>query len=499
MSALDTSSLSATIMQQQHQDKSNAKRNGSIASHLANGGQKQYNKAVDDKIDSSVHMEFGGPVGTLAMMIFFPVLMFYFWICLEFHNGHMIYPSLETVTSLPALKEWVYVELIKRVIDHAPLTTYGSTIYLGFIAWSIFCAYVMPGPRTKGLPVPSLGYQQLEYHCNGLSSWYVTLALSAVLHITGVFPLQDIVDNFGPILSCAVLSGYAVTLITYFWTVLFGTPHRMSGKFFYDLFMGAPLNPRIGKLDLKMWAEIRVPWVILFYISLSAVIKQYEMTGHVTAAQAFMLMAHFLYVNACSKGEECIPTTWDIFYEKWGFMLIFWNLAGVPFTYCHATIYLLNWQQNHGYPMTHHTGYTIFVYTLCLVGYYIWDTGNSQKNRFRMELAGTYIPRRTFPQLPWGHIKNPKYIKTEHGAYLLTSGWWGIARKIHYTADLMMALSWGLICGFDSFIPYFYVCFFLVVLVHRVTRDMERCAKKYGKDWERYCKEVPWIFIPFVY
>ena len=25
----------------------------------------------------------------------------------------------------------------------------------------------------------------------------------------------------------------------------------------------------------------------------------------------------------------------DMYYEKWGFMLIFWNLAGVPLSYCH--------------------------------------------------------------------------------------------------------------------------------------------------------------------
>jgi len=32
-----------------------------------------------------------------------------------------------------------------------------------------------------------------------------------------------------------------------------------------------------------------------------------------------------------AKGEECIPVSWDIFHEKSGFMLIFWNYAGVPF------------------------------------------------------------------------------------------------------------------------------------------------------------------------
>ena len=46
---------------------------------------------------------------------------------------------------------------------------------------------------------------------------------------------------------------------------------------------------------------------------------------------AFMCLATWLYLNACCKGEELIPQTWDMFHEKWGFLVIFWNFAGVPF------------------------------------------------------------------------------------------------------------------------------------------------------------------------
>lgn len=182
-----------------------------------------------------------------------------------------------------------------------------------------------------------------------------------------------------------------------------------------------------------------------------------------------------------------------------GFMLMFWNMAGVPFTYCMSSVYLMKYEQSTGLTISHSLPYTIFLFTLLLVGYYVFDTGNSQKNRFRMEQNGSFMTRNAFPQLPWGHIKNPSYIRTEHGNLLLTSGWWGIARKPHYTADLMMSISWGLITGFGSFLPYFYFCFFVCVLTHRVSRDMERCAKKYGKDWDRYCERVPYIFVPYVF
>lgn len=101
----------------------------------------------------------------------------------------------------------------------------------------------------------------------------------------------------------------------------------MTGNHIYDFFMGAYLNPRIGTLDLKMWAETRVSWILLFLLTLSCAFKQKEMLGYISFQMWIMILAHFLYANACQKGEECIPTTWDIFYEKWGWMLIYRNLA----------------------------------------------------------------------------------------------------------------------------------------------------------------------------
>lgn len=44
----------------------------------------------------------------------------------------------------------------------------------------------------------------------------------------------------------------------------------------------ASLNPRIGSIDLKMWQEVRIPWVLLFGIAISAAMKQYETIGYVT-------------------------------------------------------------------------------------------------------------------------------------------------------------------------------------------------------------------------
>ena len=34
------------------------------------------------------------------------------------------------------------------------------------------------------------------------------------------------------------------------------------------------------------------------------------------------------------------------------------------------------------------------------------------------------------------------------------------------------------------------------MIVHRAIRDIQRCRKKYGKAWEQYEREVPYLFIP---
>jgi len=285
-----------------------------------------------------------------------------------------------------------------------------------------------------------------------------------------------------------------LAILEYISAVTLGKTTRMTGNVIYDFFMGAWLNPRIGKFDLKFWAETRVAWVLLFVLTLSAAVKQYEMEGTVSGSMLFMVLAHFLYTNACMKGEECIPTTWDIFYEKWGWMLIFWNFCGVPFVYCAQSIYIL--RHRIGIAESLPNWYIPSITFFLLAAYYVWDTAQSQRNRWRMSLRGIVIPRSAPPQFKYGTLVNPKHLDTACGSKLLVDGWWAYARKIHYTADIVMALTWGLSCGTRHFLPYFYVCFFVAMIMHRYTRDMHRCRKKYGADLDVYCKTVPYAFVP---
>jgi len=171
-----------------------------------------------------------------------------------------------------------------------------------------------------------------------------------------------------------------------------------------------------------------------------------------------------------------------MFNEKFGFLLSFWNFAGVPFTYCYSVVYMAA-HPPHYYKFS--TPTYVFMFSLLLFVHWVFDSSMAQKSRFRMQLQGTLKVRWTFPQWPWSTLEDPKYLQTEHGNALLIDGWWQFLRKPNYTADLVQSFLWGAIAGFSSPIPYFYFCFFIAVLIHRCGRDFDRCARKYGKDWDK--------------
>lgn len=288
----------------------NGHANGHSNGH-ANGSAKKprivdgWAEGMDPKIDYSGHFEFGGSAGALALMTGFPLLMYYMWIGATYYDGKLPLPEkgqsfgeflahlghLVYTGAYPSLKAW--------------------TIFWTFFIFEAACYILLPGVQIHGRPLPHEGGKQLLYHCSGVWSFYVTLATVIGLHVTGLFKLYTIIDEFGPLMSVAVISGFAISVVAYVSAIVRGRQHRMTGHFIYDFFMGAELNPRMfGILDFKMFFEVRLPWYILLLITMGAAARQYENYGYVSGEMGLLLLAHWLYANACSKGEECIVSTW---------------------------------------------------------------------------------------------------------------------------------------------------------------------------------------------
>lgn len=169
----------------------------------------------------------------------------------------------------------------------------------------------------------------------------------------------------------------------------------------------------------------------------------------------------------------------DITADGFGMMLAFGDLVWVPFTYSLQARYLAMYPQTLSFP------FLVGVIGLNVVGLWIFRSSNSEKNAFRSNPSD---PR----------VRKLKFMETKSGSKLLTSGWWGSARKVNYWGDWIMSVAWCLPCGFDSIIPYYYCIYFGILLIHRAQRDDHKCRLKYGKDWDLYCDKVPYLFIPYV-
>lgn len=260
---------------------------------------------TDPKIDANPVLEFGGNAGVTVIMIAFPTLMYYMWVGATYYDGK--FPTPREGES--------YAEFAAHLTDLAFNGAFPSlkawAIYWVFFVFEMACYCLLPGIYTVGKPLAYEGGKQLTYYCSGMWSFYVTIITAFLLHLTGVFPLYTLLDEFGPIMSVAILSGILVSIIAYFSALSRGAQHRMTGYHIYDFFMGAELNPRMfGILDFKMFFEVRLPWYILLAVTCAAAARQYEQYGFVSGEVCFLIMAHYLYANACSKGEECIPPTW---------------------------------------------------------------------------------------------------------------------------------------------------------------------------------------------
>lgn len=435
--------------------------------------------------------EFGGWAGNLAMMILFPCLMWYMYVCYKYNSCQLLLP-------FPGES---YITFVKRLVGLAYESAYPTrqawAIEGGyFVLQLIFALWLPGGLYTEGIYVPHLK-THLTYYCNAYQALYASLTLALGLHFSGIFRLPTILDRFGEIMTVSIIIGYAFSVFIFVQSVWWQkTAVRMSGNWIHDFFMGAPLYPRLGKVDFKLFFEVRLPWFTLLFLGLALVLNSYEKYGYVPSQHAFVFAATWLYGNACAKGEHLIVPSWDLFYEKFGFMLIFWNISGVPFTYCYNILYLYSHDPSE-YALS--TPYKTFLWILLLTAYYFFDTGNGQKNSFRLQMQGKLIKRKTFPALPYTVVENPSYIKCANGSTLLTDGWFKYARKAHYTADFTQNLSWALITGFNSPLPYFYPVFFFVMILHRTARDFDKCSKKYGSDWDEYKRRCPYIYLPYIF
>lgn len=357
-------------------------------------------------------------------------------------------------------------------------------VYLAWFGFHVLLERLLPGRVVQGSPLPD--GSTLGYRINGLLAMGVSLGAVVVGYLLGWLPLAWLHDHFGALLTVITIFSFVFSVFVWWWGLHRpGGPSRTTGSFVRDYFYGTALNPRVPPVtgfDLKWFCECRpglIGWIVLDFGMAAA---QYERYGEVSIAMWAVIALQLVYVVNTFWNESWLLTTIDIQQERFGWMLVFGDLVLVPMTYCLQAFYLIDHFRDPS------SVWIVAVILFNLAGYAIFMGANLQKDRFRRDPENCII---------WG--KPARYLDTQRGTRLLLSGFWGQARHMNYLGDWMIALSWGLLCGFGSIIPYFYPLWFALLLVTRERRDDRWCAQKYGADWDRYREQVRWRIVPGVY
>lgn len=360
----------------------------------------------------------------------------------------------------------------------------------------------------------------------------LTICLAGTIAQGAEFPVWTfITDNYIQVVTANMLIAYAVATFVYVrsFSVKPGNKENRelaegghTGNLMYDWFIGRELNPRvtipiIGEIDIKEFMEIRPGLLGWSLMNFAWVAQQYRTYGFVTNSIAFISAAQLVYVADCWWNEPAILTTIDIITDGFGFMLAFGDVAWLPFVYSLQTRYLAV------YPVSVSPLAMAGIFGIIGIAFSIFRLSNSQKNAFRNDPNDASV----------AHLK---YIETKAGTRLLITGWWGVARHINYLGDWLQAWPYCLPTGMAGYtivsagtgyaqagiegafkmadgrevvqgaargwgipITYFYILYFAILLIHRDRRDDEKCARKYGKDWEKYKKIVRWRILPGVY
>ncbi|HSN80959.1 MAG TPA: hypothetical protein VLS88_00150, partial [Polyangiales bacterium] len=269
-----------------------------------------------------------------------------------------------------------------------------------------------------------------------------------------------------------------------------GPDQGSSGNPIFDFYWGMELYPHILGWDVKHFTNCRfgmMGWVLLLLCFADA---QIDAHGSLATSMWVSLGLQFLYLTQFYWRESGYFYTMDVRVDRAGFYLVWGCIVWIPAVYTLVAGYLVM------HPVE--LAWTVAV-AIGLIGA-LAILSKNDANRQRLET------RKTDGETTiWG--KSPRVIRAnytdadgqERESLLLASGWWGIARHFHYTGEIIGAFCWSVVAGFQSWVPYVYVIYLTVLLIHRTHRDEKKNRRKYGEDWEKYRRIVPWRLIPGLY
>ena len=359
-----------------------------------------------------------------------------------------------------------------------------------FAAVELFLMRALPGKTCKG-PVTPAGNVP-TYKANGLLAYGVTLALFYLCSFQlNLFSPTILYDHFPDLLGALNIFSLVfcfILLLKGYWAPS-STDSGSSGNPIFDYYWGTELYPRIFGWDVKLFTNCRIGMMGWPLLLLSYAAKQQELFS--LSDSMFVAVAlQLLYITKFFIWETGYLSSLDIMHDRAGFYICWGVLVWIPGIYTSPTLYLVNHPNHLGlfWSMA-----IFFLGTVCILVNYWAD-------RQRQLVRTSQGECKIWGKRPLVTLASYTTEKGEHKQnLLLASGWWGLSRHFHYVPEILSAFFWSVPALFTHALPYFYVTFLTILLAERAFRDDKRCSKKYGNDWDDYCKQVPYKIIPFVF
>ncbi len=419
-------------------------------------------------------------LGPLLLILVTPPAAILFWIVCTFE------PFDGSLLPLATAAGW------RSVVEHFPAPSMGAArIILVFAVLEGVLLQWLPGQTYQG-PITPAGNRP-RYKLNGIEAWWATHALFFGCSFgLGLFHAGIVWDQFGSILITLVLFALVFCLFLYFKGRYRPTTddRSVSGNFIWDYYWGVELHPTLFGVNLKQLINCRISMMGWSVIVCSFAAKQAELSGSVSNSMMVSVTITVVYLFKFFWWESGYFTSLDIMHDRFGYYICWGVLAWVPAVYALTAQYLVPRPYDMPWPLA------TAILLLGVGAIYVNYAADEQRQRVRASGGKTTV---------WGRapeILRARYATADgkqHDSLLLASGWWGVARHFHYVPEITLALAWSLPAGFTHFVPYVYVTFLTVLLTDRATRDDKRCRKKYGADWDEYCRRVPWKIVPGLY
>lgn len=424
-----------------------------------------------------------GPLVPLFLMLLTPPAVFLFW-----YTNTTLEGSFQKLWELFSQNGILFT--IYQVWSPVFFGTSTAWTMIGlFAVVQLLLVRILPGKIEEG-PITPKGNIPL-YKANGLLSYAVTLVL---FYLTAfhwhLFSPTIIYDHFGGILGALNIFSLIFCLFLYFKGRYFpsSSDSGVSGNIIFDYYWGTELYPKVLGWDLKRFTNCRFGMMSWSLILISFAAKQEQLYG-LSDSMVVAVALQLIYVTKFFAWEIGYLRSLDIMHDRAGYYICWGCLVWVPGIYTSSTLYLVQHPNHLGLPLA----CTIMsLGTVCILINYWADR---QRQLVRATQGECLIwgkkPTTTLAR----YMTSGNEVKVN---LLLSSGWWGISRHFHYVPEILGAFFWTVPALFVNFSPYFYVIFLTILLMERAFRDDQRCAAKYGHDWEAYCEKVPYKIIPYV-